>query len=402
MLQRSFFIKKNSIYYTPIILLAFFPYISIYPMHTDTQPLSIATIALAIFILLCAPGGIKFPKRLEPLFIPLFFAILFFLWSIISFDGARSLAGYITIILVPFIFSKILRDNRELFVKCLKFTIIVYMLVGLIQLLYDNSFLSFLMYRMSTTSSRGVCSLTTEPTYYGIVCLFFIMIVLALNIERKRAYVMLLVFQIIFLAQSSMVILFLLILAIYYIIFNINFKVIFSFLVIMIISTFLLSHIDIENYHSRFLHLLYEAINHPSSIIIRDASINDRVSSIYFSLKGFFSNNMLPNGFGNYISYLNTELPQQTTFWWVSLSNRIMSYYGSILFEMGVIGSLIPIVYSYILLHAYRYQLRIFLMYFFFLNTILFGAVPLTFPLVGIYIASLIYKADNETPDNPQ
>ena len=51
---------------------------------------------------------------------------------------------------------------------------------------------------------------------------------------------------------------------------------------------------------------------------------------------------------------------------------------------------------------AYKYQISGALLYFFFLNTILLTAIPLSFPFVGIYIATLIYKARYETLNNPQ
>ena len=81
--------------------------------------------------------------------------------------------------------------------------------------------------------------------------------------------------------------------------------------------------------------------------------------------------------------------------------NRIMSYYGAILFELGLIGALIPITYSIILFQAYRYNIRQFLILIFSINIILFTAVPVTFTLVGMYFGALIYKAENRIkPDN--
>jgi len=143
-------------------------------------------------------------------------------------------------------------------------------------------------------------------------------------------------------------------------------------------------------------------LSEPSNLFIADASINDRVSAIYFSIKGFFDNNMIANGFGTYAQYLSDELPKQDTFWWVSESNRIMSFYGGILFELGFVGLLIPFVYSILIFKAYKYKISDGLLYFFFINTILLTAIPLSFPFVGIYMATLLYKVKYETPNNPQ
>jgi len=108
----------------------------------------------------------------------------------------------------------------------------------------------------------------------------------------------------------------------------------------------------------------------------------------------------LPNPIGSYSVYQNQELLKQETFLYPTSSNRIASYYGSILFELGVIGIVIPVVYSIIIYKAYRKNIRDVFLYIFFINTILFSAIQLSFPLVGIYMAALLYKENYETSNN--
>jgi hypothetical protein len=95
-----------------------------------------------------------------------------------------------------------------------------------------------------------------------------------------------------------------------------------------------------------------------------------------------------------------SELAQQSTFsgndGWVTKSNRISSFYSSILFELGIVGLIIPIIYSLIILKAYRYQTGNALMNLFFINTMLITAIPLSFTFVGIYMSSLIYRANTQ------
>lgn len=395
-------IKFNdaSFLYVFIIAFSFFPYITFYSFGSDIQPWSILTIALMSLLLFF--NNVKFSNTLVFLFLPFFYAFFLVFVSTDYMSAIRSLLGYLTVGLVPLVFYLILEKHYKLFVKFLKILTITYLIVGVVQLLVYEQFMSFLLNRNSTTDSRGVVSLVTEPTFYGIVCLFLILLFVALNIKEKKKYIYLLLFQIVVLAQSSMTIVFLMVFSFYYFIFKVNIKTISLVLFGIITVTLSIYNMDLSSHNIRVFQLINMFLSEPSNIFIADASINDRVSAIYFSIKGFVDNNFIANGFGTYSQYLNSELPKQNTFWWVSESNRIMSFYGGILFELGFVALLIPFVYSSIIFRAYKHQISSALLYFFFLNTILLTAIPLSFPFVGIYMATLLYKAKNETPNNPQ
>jgi len=395
-------IKFNnaSFLYVFIMAFSFFPYVTFYSFGSDIQPWSILSILLMSLLLFYS--NVKFDNILVFLFIPFFYAFSLMFISTDYMSGIRSLLGYLTVALVPLVFYIILEKHYKLFLKFLKFSTIIYLIVGVVQVLFYDEFMSFLLNRSSTTDSRGVVSLVTEPTFYGIVCLFLILLFVTLDVKAKKKYIFLLLFQIVILAQSSMTILFLIIFSFYYFIFKVNLKTI-SFVLFGIVTTILfIYNMDLSSYSIRIFQLISMFLSEPSNIFIADASINDRVSAIYFSIKGFVDNNFIANGFGTYSQYLNSELPKQNTFWWVSESNRIMSFYGGILFELGFVGLLIPFVYSILIFRAYKYQISSALLYFFFLNTILLSAIPLSFPFVGIYMAILLYKAKYETPNNPQ
>ncbi|MXC93545.1 hypothetical protein FQZ99_24965, partial [Escherichia coli] len=89
---------------------------------------------------------------------------------------------------------------------------------AIIQAFVDVNFFDFLV-DIRTSESRGVTSLTPEPTYYGIVCLLLLMVCLVSESfkNKERKYLSLFfVIQIVFLAKSSMAILLLLILSFYF------------------------------------------------------------------------------------------------------------------------------------------------------------------------------------------
>ncbi|MDA9031557.1 hypothetical protein N9I31_06965 [Candidatus Pseudothioglobus singularis] len=375
------------------LLFSFFPYITPFSFGTDIQPWSIlmvTTYSMSLFY-----NGYRFQRIFIYLMIPMVFSISLFYVGDNQFSSIRSIAGYFNIVLTPFVFYFILNKYYDLTINFLKLVVITYLIIGLIQTVFDVNFLSLLLNRVSTFGGRGVTSLCPEPTFYGIVCLFLILLFLTLDIKNKNLFICLLVFQILFISKSTMVILLLLIFWFYYAIFKLNAKLFLLLFMFLIIAMVIFITLDSSYYETRVLHLFNKLITNPESLI-NDGSINSRLGDVYFPIMGFIDNFGMPHGFGSFSNYQATELLKQDIFLHKAMPNdRIMSFYGGILFELGVIGLLIPISYSIILLRAYKKNIKNFLVFFFFLNTILFTAVPASLPLVGIYIAALLYRSDN-------
>lgn len=390
-------IQRKSFLYFPILLLLFFPYVTPYSFGSDIQPWAIIFVFLmSIFLFF---KNIKLNYELSFLWLPLLLSIGLLTISPDMLSGIRSVLGYLTISLVPLTSYFLLRDNQTLFEKFVKGASLIYCAIGLIQTFVNKEFMLFLLNTIRTSNDRGVTSLAVEPTFYGLICLFLILIFLALNIQYKNRYICLLVFQIIFLSQSTMTILLLLMFCIYYFLFKLNLKFVFLGSLFLFLAYLLIIDIGMINQNIRFFAILRLVLENPSQLIAIDQSINFRLADIYFSLKGFVDSYMIPNGFGAYQAFLSSELPQQKIFTggsgWVTSSNRISSYYGALLFELGFVGLIIPFVYSFIIIKSYRNQVRDLLLYVFFLNTVLLTAIPLSFTFVGIYMATLLHKANN-------
>ncbi len=192
-----------------ILLLVFFPYISIIDFGTDVQPLAL-TFGIVFF-------GLSLYRKRElernfiyP-FIVMFFSIVIFLFSGDYFEGIRSSLGYMSLFFIPVVVFSIIKKSPELFIKILKISTFVYFFVAIIQRVFDKFFLSNLLTRMSTSEERGVTSLTPEPTFYGTTLLFLLLIFYSLELKKGLIYQFFIVFQIVFLAQSSMAVLYLLV-----------------------------------------------------------------------------------------------------------------------------------------------------------------------------------------------
>ena len=88
-------------------------------------------------------------------------------------------------------------------------------------------------------------------------------------------------------------------------------------------------------------------MNNPQIIFYEDASLNNRLMHIYFSLAGFVNNWGMPNGFSSYREFVESNIVNHP-FFWTSFGadvGRIMSGYGASLYEMGIFGLLVPILF---------------------------------------------------------
>ena len=190
-----------------------------------------------------------------------------------------------------------------------------------------------------------------------------------------------------------MTILLLLVFGFFYVLFRMSPKAILLGSSTCILLFYVVTMSDIDN---RAIFLANSLISNPEVLLV-DGSINSRVSNIYFSLKGFFDNYGIPAGFSAFPIYWTSEIAGHDIFFQSASSApiRIMSFYGAMLFELGLIGALIPITYSIIIFEAYKDNARQLLILIFYINAILFTAVPMSFTLVGMYFGALIFKAEN-------
>jgi hypothetical protein len=375
-----------------VLFFLFFPYVTPVSFGTDIQPWGI--ILTTVFLTIILFRGYKIKKILIFLLAPMILSVALFPFEDNQFSAIRSIAGYFTIALIPILFYYALKRHYEITVTFLKLAVVVYLFVGIVQFLFDHSFMTFLLSRGGGyDASRGVLSLSTEPTFYGLICLFLILTFSALETSNKYKYIYLLLFQIIFLAQSSMVILFLLIFVFIYILFRVRVKL---YLITFLCGVIIFLFLNFITLDLRAINLFNQAIMHPERLML-DGSINSRIGAIYFSIKGFIDSYGMANGFSNFSDYWAFEILRQDVFFQSARTPpvRIMSFYGGILFELGIVGLLIPFTYSVIIFKAYKANIRDFLIFFFFLNAILFTAIPMSFSLVGIYFGALIYKAED-------
>ena len=385
-------ILRKFLYFT-FFIFTFFPFISFFDLGTDMQPYALF---LAI-ILFFSFKNISLSRVHICLLIIFISSILVFLASGISFASSRSLFNYMQLFFVSFVGYQIFKSERINFELFLKSIILIWLLVGLIQTFINKAFLTFLIRdpRM-IGESRGVVGLAAEPTFYGIVLLFFVFFLLHTDYKNKGFFIFICIFGIIFFAKSSMVFLFLIITIFFYFLTHFNVRSIFYMAIILIIIPFLIFEFMQS---SRIAHLITQFINQPSFILTKDMSITDRLFHVFFSIKGFYDNFMIPNGFLSWENYMSGQIKEFTDAGIISSDyvnhharargGRIMSGYGSALFSY-IVAILIPISLISLYYSLYKDNLKRF---FFFLsvNGIMFAGIPIGFSIFSLYIGFLIY-----------
>ena len=124
-----------------------------------------------------------------------------------------------------------------------------------------------------------------------------------------------------------------------------------------------------------------------------DGSLNHRLEHLVFSIHGSINNFMLPAGFDSFVVLKETLDPAYNYFFWSgSPSNKIMSWNGDWLYQLGIFGLIFVSYLLYISGDGSRLRkAEIFL-----LILLLFSAIPLAFPLISMLLALNTFKSKSE------
>ncbi len=373
------------ILYFLFLFFVFFPYIQIIDFGTDMQPYAVLVGTLLL------PFYKKKVTWSEALIVVVFSSsILILMVSELNILAVRSLFNYCSLLIVSFVTFRILRSKIINFDFFLKACIAIWFVISLIQSYVSREFLTFIVSGARTTEDRGVTGLAPEPTFLGIVFVFFILYLLHIDTRHKKKFIILCVIGIVLLAKSSMAVLFLAVLLFLYLLTHLSVKLIFAVFLLAVLTSVVISNFE----SSRLLYLFESVIDDPASLLFVDASINDRFFHLFFSMKGFLYNYTLPHGYSEWLPYVEYQLSEYSNFVIVesfSLGGRIMSGYGAAFYELGFFAFLIPIALLKVLYDLYSNNIRLFIFHFLFINIVMFSAIPIGFSLFAFYLGFLNY-----------
>ena len=371
-------ISKN-LFLNLTLLCAVFPYVnfSVDLFHVDTQPYVVFFGTL--YLVFKTKHRLFFGDYVKKYFL-LLLLMLVTLVLLFAFDliALRYCLLYLFFIQLNLIFFVVFSDelNLDYLEFYIKLATIVYLVVAVIQTVFNKQAFAFLLFDLRTNVTRGVTSLAPEPTFYAIICLFLILILLMLKFKHYKVYIGILLFEIIFLSKSTMIILFLIMVPIVVFAFRTPstrdlvkklFKYI-LYVVLCFVAVYLLlnlflslnnSFLHINNRFTIVLTKLLSILHNFSfeSVLNIDGSVRDRGLAIINSYSGSLDGYLLPQG----------------------QDKPIMSYFGSFVYTFGFIGFIYAIYVCYVFCKVHSLAYAIFM--FVFLNM----AINVSFSLVIIF-----------------
>jgi hypothetical protein len=310
----------------------------------------------------------------------------------VNFSFFRAIATYLSFFMSAFFYLLYKRRYKST-LSIIYFFNIIWLLAGIIQLFFGKDSLSFLLH-FRTTENRGVTGLAPEPTFYGIY-LYFISWLLLVESEYKPSkrtifLVSVNLLFLVFVVKSSMALLYVFITL--FVVLVINFYKLKVLILVCgglgvgAIVFFLLSG-SLEG--TRVSQLAGYLVEGPVFVAAKDASVNDRLSHIYFSFKGAFDSFLLPNGFSSFGDYIKAGKAGSDFFWYGANKNTIMSGLGMIVYELGLAS--IFIIGGIFLLLVKNSSIKLAVFNVIMVFVLFLSAVPVSFPLVSMLIVSIYH-----------
>lgn len=363
--------KLNKLVYFVFYMAMCFPFVGGRLVNTDTQPWALF---LAILLVIGRCFVTKCWERSGYIdLLTLYFGIcvvigLFSVTKGLSVMSlARSGANYASIFFITIAVYQMLKEQGGLKEDWIKLAVWIWFAVGMIQRFVDRSFAYGLLSLPRTSADRGVVSLSGEPSFYGYMCIFFLLFAMEFK-KHKLFYMAMLLFQIVFLAMSTITILYIMIFVVFYVLEDLA-KRGWLGMSVACLGVILLfgGYLAMRNLQSnnRLLKML-RGLYYDRSVLFDDPSMNQRMDDIKSALSAFADNVGMPQGYSQY---------------------RIMSGYGAALYETGIAAILIIVLFAVLFAegkHAFTIAAS--------MTVIMFSAVQLACPALSFYLGYMLYK----------
>lgn len=372
----------NKIFEKLLYFFCFFPFCQIPGIYiaTDVQPyaLLIAILGLVIFW----TGQAKWFVNKEDVFSYFLIFIATVSFAVLCLRGKqlfailRSYLSYITVAIVSIsTFHMLQRSLMGINDKWIKSYINVWLIVGVIQKIWSRDFMNFLVSNARTTNNRGVISFASEPSFYGYMCIFFLLFVMGFK-KQREIYIANVLFQLFFLAQSSVALVYFGIIVLFltiHILKKLKFKYIVRIGVIGVIASVTIRKWAYINQNTRMGSLLngifINGIKQIFILVEQDESIKTRWEHIQFCIDKFIENGGIPYGY--------------------SVDIRLESGYGAAIYELGIVGLVMILIIWRTIYKGYPTQYAIVIANS--ITVIMFSAIQLSLPTFAFFIGYCMY-----------
>lgn len=326
------------------------PYTSPYVLPTDLQPLALIVTGIALILLKISSYPLHLPTNCT-----FYLYILCFAQAIFHFPDVLILSDTPTTTMTYFILVRELSIVMGMILVAIftneilswKYTKAIFLLIllvwlaeGISQMYFKTNILSELTSRTSTSNHRGVVSLSTEPSIYGLHVLLFIPLSYMLFGERSKWHIgatIIVLLQVFFISKSMTAILGASLFLTTMVLSNSRYL----FLLAMPAAA-AISSVYLTNY-SRNYELIKSLFNEPDKIMALH-TVRGRIADILYPFISLYAN--LPFISGNSIAdeALLFSLQNKYVTDFVGnykVSHNIMSGFGRLIYGYGILGLLI-------------------------------------------------------------
>ncbi|MEQ6886663.1 hypothetical protein [Salicola sp. Rm-C-2C1-2] len=381
------------------VLSALFPWVGIGLFNIDSKPYPL--VFSILFIAACY-RNIKLPPNTGLVSGFVFIGLLLALAcsdSPISFLSLRSIYNYLSFfVFLIFFYNYLIRFAFPY--RLIIFSGALWILAGIIET--QTPEIINLLSPIRTSASRGITSLSPEPTFFAIYLFFSSWLLLIhknYSLRDQSVIFWLQILSIMLLAQSTMGALYLILALIFAMLGTLlSLKIRKSAFYILISAIVFISTSALLAYPyfqgSRLITVIGRVAETTDFYMIfhHDASMNARLEHVVFALHGTVLNGLLPGGFDTFDHSRPYLLKFYNGFFWYSgASLKIMSWLGDWVYSLGLFGILALAILFYTAAKPTIWGITEVT----FLYILLLSAIPLAFPLIPMLIASFIFYKYN-------
>ncbi len=370
-----------------LYIFCFFPFVKFIPISfgTDTQPWALCFSIILFFFIVVRNWKLVIPTiYLKILSVSVISGVLIYIFqdwlpytelknnsNLATFRSILSIISMLVVTYVAYFMFSNLKYNE----KYIKKIINIYLFVGIIQKYIDKSFLNIVLVEGRTSANRGVVALTSEPSFYAYICVVLFFFVYDFK-KNRTIYMLNVIIQIIFLAESTTGLVYLIILFLFLIIKKmtmINLKKVVYYITGGMAGTlailYMLYYMSLKLSDKRigmFLNIFFSERSLKSiwDNLMFDKSFTIRIYNITESIGAFLTDFGLPHGFN---------------------SIRISSGYGTLLYQYGIFGAFIVFCLFKIIRDNYKNN-EMGRAFSYAVTVIMFSSIQLSSPVIWFYI----------------
>lgn len=372
-----------------LLLAIFFPWVSFSTNNLDTQPWILVLFPAYLFLYFVFKKELKFRRDILYFSVLILFSV--FVAVFFNFNGGdinyynllRSLASYTIFIFSILFFYFFALKNADRLYSILYLFNFIWLLIGFIQFIFGKYIFSFLVV-VRTSEERGVTSLAPEPTFFALVLLFFNLMYLVgkkYNMNKMDSVVFYTnIIFIFFIAKSSLGIVLVPLLFILMVFKKITFSLLFKVGILLAVTLVVMfQFMEGSRVHTILSIIMSEGF---IKLILLDASVLSRFLSIVYPFFVSIENLFLPGGFNGFNSFGSMSFLIGGDLVTYQSSEKIMSYIGSIFFELGFLSISIFFFIFYLIYDKTLFSIFEFAV----LNVILLNALTVAFTFVPVLL----------------